>query len=40
MYTSVEYNEEDDVYRLIELPFTRDKMELFDKKCMVISNVV
>ena len=40
MYTSVEYNEDDDVYRLIELPFTRDKMELFDKKCMVISNVV
>jgi hypothetical protein len=38
VYTGIDYNEDDDTYKLIELPFTRDKMEMFDKKSVIVNK--
>jgi len=37
MYTGIE-NDDDGMYRLIEEPYTIDKMEISDEKCVVVSN--
>lgn len=37
-YTGIDYDEDDNIYKLIELPFTRDKMEIFDKKSVIINK--
>lgn len=40
MFTGIDYNDDNNIYTLIELPYTRDKMEIPDEKCMIVSNVV
>jgi len=37
-YTGIDYDEDDDIFKLIELTFTKDKMEMFDKKSVIINK--